>query len=465
MLAAIIPLLLSALGGGVALAILRRHGWSWRPSLAHAVVLGPGIGLGIASLAFFFWVFAGFHRPDRWLLIGLIGGLAALVVAPVHARLARGTDSGWKGSRPSWVLLGTLSILALTLGLILLSFQPSRIAQPFGYFDATAIWNARSLFLYRAEGNLWEIYSGLRFGHPDYPLLLPASLAAQYCLRGAEHLAIPQMTGLLFSLSAGAALFLAVARTGSLVAAGAASALLWTTPSFWRWGFAQYADLALAYFLVVAVMALGSQLEEREARRWPAPLAGFCLGLLTWIKNEGLVLALLLILALGAVLLATRSFDRGMIKRLLWIGVGAAPVLLALGLFKVFWSPLNETGMFLEDALAKMMDFDRWRTVAQAFWHEMNPWTGAAGWGVIWVFVVLCGGIYWRQRRALGRPQAFLGIVVLLAWSAWFSVYLCTPATLEWHLGSSLKRLMLQLLPLSLCWALSGAGRSLDETG
>lgn len=458
MLAVSISALLAAFGAGVAHLVLRRHGWAWPASAVHAVVMGPGLGLGLASLAFFFWVFAGLHRPGRWVLIAGILALAALVVAPVHARLTSGATARWPWPRPSWAGYGALALAAVSLLLVLVSFQPARIAQPFGYFDATAIWNARSLFLYRAEGNLWEIYSGLRFGHPDYPLLLPASLAAQYCLYGGEHLAIPQATGLLFSLAVGASLFLAVARVASLPAAAAATALLWTTPSFWRWGFSQYADLPLAYLLLLATMALGSQLAEREEQRLPATLTGLCLGLLTWIKNEGLVLTVILAGSFAAVVLFTRGWSRTLLRRLSWIAVGAAPVLLALALFKTFWSPVNETGMFLEDALRKILDVERWRVVAKAFFQEMNPWTGASGWGVLWVFAGACGVVTWRGRRRCGRPLVFLEIVVLSAWAAWFTVYLCTPATLEWHLGSSLKRLMLQLAPLTLYWALAGAG-------
>ncbi len=232
------------------------------------------------------------------------------------------------------------------------------------------------------------------------------------------------------------------------------------------WGTGVYLGVRRANNNKVATLALGSQFEDREDRRLPAALTGFCFGLLTWIKNEGLVLALLLGMAYGIMLLARRGLNRATVLkdlgRLLWIGVGAAPVLLALGLFKVYWSPINETGRFLEGALGKMLDPERWSTVARAFFHQLNPWTGAADWGLLWAFAALIGVLTWRNRWRLGRPLVFLELVVLLAWVAWFTVYLCTPATLEWHLGSSLKRLMLQLAPLTLYWALAGAGRPRD---
>ena len=49
---------------------------------------------------------------------------------------------------------------------------------------------------------------------------------------------------------------------------------------------------------------------------------------------------------------------------------------------------------------------------------------------------------------------------MILAWAAWLVVYVCTPMALDWHLDSSLDRLLLQLTPLTLAWALCGAGRA-----
>ncbi len=470
MLAALVPLFLAAWGASVVAVLLRRHGWSWEAAWPYGLVLGPGVGLGLGSLGFFFWVFAGFHPPGRWVLLGLIAVLSLILAGPVHRRLDAGVEPlfewlrwvrrPWR--RPTVVELVAGLLVIITLGMIVATFPTSRVSQPFGFYDAVAIWNARSFFLFRSTGNLSEIYADLRFGHPDYPLFLPGTLAAQYSLFGQEHVAIPQVTGLLFALSCCAAVFLLVARYGSLAVAGSAAALLAVTPSFWRWLFAQYADLPLAYLLVIGVIVLASQLEE-PSRRLPATLTGFCFGLLTWIKNEGLVLALLLGASLIIVIFVTRDFRVSWARRGFWGLVGGLPVFAALGLFKAFWSPINETGMFLEGALAKILTLDRWWIIAQAFLEELNPWSGMARWGLLWPFILVCGAVFWRQRLAVGRPFLFVSLAMASGWAVWFAIYLCTPASLEWHLDSSLKRLLLQLAPLTLGWSLLGVGRAESE--
>ncbi len=490
MSAALVPVLVAVAGGLVVFVILRRHGWLVVPSAACSLALAPGIGFGLLSLAFFFLTFAGFAPPGRRLLVALSVALAMAVAVPVISRVAAGGASRGGASRggaghagrspvgPRATLVAMLLLLGIGLGLLLWTFPRASAAQPFGGWDAWAIWNVRSHFLFRADRDLGEIYSELKHGHPDYPLLLPASLAAQFCLLGRESLAIPQVTGLLFGLGSGAVLFLVVWRCASALAAAAAVAVLLSTPAFWRWAFQQYADIPLSYLLLAASAALASQLDEDRCRRLPPVLAGFCFGLLTWIKNEGLVLALLLAVAFAAVLLlAGRPFPwgrrdgpepvtdirRDTLRRLPWIAAGALPSLVALGLFKKLWSPNNETAGFLAGAADKLLDSDRWRPVVEGFSAELNPWSGIASWGLLWPFLALCGVVFRRRRVAIGRPLRFLGWVLILAWATWLVVYVCTPANQAWHLDSSLKRLMLQLTPLTLAWALAGAGWSREE--
>ncbi len=463
MVATLLPALIAAAGGALAFAVLRRHGWDAGASVAAAVALAPGVGFGLLSLSFFFWVFAGFAAPGRGTLIALTVALAAALAAPVVGRVdpvERPSDA----RRPRAVLLLALLLAGVCLGLLLWTLPQASEAQPFGGWDAWAIWNVRSLQLYRAAaGDHGRVIGELKHGHPDYPLLLPGALAAQYCLLGREDLAIPQVTGLIFGLAAGAALFAALRRLGSTLGGVAAVAVLWSTPAFWRWVFAQYADIPLGYLLLVAASALASQLEAGARHRLPPVLAGFCLGLLTWTKNEGLVLAVVLAAAFAAVLAATSrplATALATVRRLPWMAAGALPALIALILFKSFWSPVNETARFISRAPQTLADPDRWRPVLTAFWEQLNPWTGAAMWGLLWPFVAVCAVVYWRRRAVCGAPVHFFSAALALIWAAWLVVYVCTPADQVWHLNSSLPRLMLQVMPVTLVWALAGVGRA-----
>ncbi|MCG8459706.1 MAG: hypothetical protein MI919_25780, partial [Holophagales bacterium] len=369
--------------------------------------------------------------------------------------------------RESWIALAVVGVvLASSLGGYLYTFAEVRQAQPLGRYDAMAIWNARALLLHRAEGDVSDFLARMRFGHPDYPLLLPGAIAGQWGLVGREATSVVQLTALFFALGTLAAVAAAVSRYGSWAAAGAAAALLLSVPAFWRWSFAQVADVPLAYFLLTAALTLGSQLEEptgSEAPRVPPALAGLFLGLLAWIKNEGLILAAILLAAWGLTALRRPPPVWRLLPRLGAVVWGAAPALLALLLFKTRWSPENETARFLEDLGSRIIDGDRWRAVAAGFWRVFDPTDGMGSWGVIWLFLGACAVFSWRARRRVGAGVAFWGTALLAAYAGWFFVYLATPHDVRWHLATSHQRLMLQLLPLSLAWAAAGIRPAGDE--
>ena len=469
-MALLVPLLVTVFGGLMVFALMRRHGWGVVPSAAWALASAPGVGFGLISAIFFFWVFAGLPPPGRLTLMGLTASLAIAFVAPVYSRHERLTwpvalGRGTAGRRLAWVAVS--AAIAVGFGLLVFTSPQVGVTNPYGGWDAKAIWNVRALFLYRANGDLAEIFAGMEQGHPDYPLLLPASLAGQYCLLGGEDVAIPQLTSLLFTLAAGAALFMAASRLATPVVAGAAVAVYWATPGVWRWGFNQYADIPLSYLLLMAVLTLSSQLDADRGRRLPPVLAGLFLSLLAWIKNEGMVQAGLLAAAFAVLwwwrLRRTEAGGgREIWRRPLWIAAGALPVLVALVLFKSHWSPVNETAKFLGGGLEKALALDRWLTVARAFWGELAQWSGAASWGLLWPALVLCAISFRRRRAAGGLPVTLFGAALALTLSLSFMAYVLTPVDgLQWHLNTSLKRLLLQLTPLAMAWAVAGAGKPL----
>lgn len=455
--AVLVPVLVALAGGALLLVLTRREHWPRLFRLAAALALGPGLGFGLISLAYFFWVFAGYPPPNRWVLLGSALVLAFLLVAAT--RRPRGDRAGiWElflgSSRLARFI--ALALVVINLGLLLASFPQISECRRHGSWDATAIWNVRALTLSRADGELSGTFAEMRnLVHPDYPLLLPAALAAQYALLGREDMAIPQITGFLFALALGAAVFFAAARVGSVTAGAAAAAVLWATPNFWRWAFAQCADVPLAYFLVIAAVAVSSQLGDRQSGRLPPSLAGLFLGLLAWTKNEGLVLALILGAAVLGLQVWVHGRDRTRWSRMAWVVAGALPALLALVLFKLYWAPVDDVGRFLDGSLSRALEIERWRTVALGFWNEVNPVTGRAQWGLMWPFLGICGILIGRYRSESGAAVLFLWWAVPAAYVCYFGIYLVTPYSLEWHLDTSVNRLLLQLLPLTLVWASS----------
>ena len=109
-----------------------------------------------------------------------------------------------------------------------------------------------------------------------------------------------------------------------------------------------------------------------------------------------------------------------------------------LTLFKLLVVPASDlVGHFAAgDTSARLLDVGRYATILQALAREawsLGPWVLAAvaGW------LVLC------RQRCIALPFVITGGMLL----GYLAIYLLASPNLEWHLSSSLQRLLLQLLP------------------
>jgi hypothetical protein len=225
-----------------------------------------------------------------------------------------------------------------------------------------------------------------------------------------------------------------------------AAALFLATPMALREGFAQCADVPLAYLAVTGATLVALALPRAEPAGVSPMLAGFLLGLLAWTKNEGLLLAGFI----GASFAAHLAARQGGLRRLATVVAGALPGLAAVGLLRLAWSPKTDLGAFAGGALDGWLDPGRWPLVLGAFWERLAPWHGFASWGLVWALAALAGAVGWRSTGRPGGAAAFLAATTPLLWIAWLAVFLGTPNDPEWQIRTSLDRLLLQLLPVTL---------------
>jgi hypothetical protein len=407
-----------------------------------AGVVGLGLGLGAASWSLFL----------TGLLFDSIGGIPVLVeLAALSAGLLwlrgkvavaeAGPEPRDKRSPPlsalSWGLLGVLLAAALV---DVLWLARETAAQPHGSWDAWAIWNVRARFFFRADHDWTNAFLTSR-GHPDYPLLLPLTVARLWSCVGSETTLVPRAVSLAFL---GGTLTLAVLSLAALrgwTQGLVAGLVLLGTPQLIGHAPAQDAETPLAFWLLAACALLVLRDREGTSRSGLLVLAGAAASMAAWTKNEGV----LQLIALGGAvsLCAVRSTPREQgLREICWFLLGALPATALVTAFKLGWAPPGDllAGQGLEETSARLLDGSRYATVAQRMLLEFLQ----VGRGYVWLLLIWVLALGWRRP---GRGTAAALIALVATAIGYFFVYVTTPHELDWHLATSCRRILTTLWP------------------
>lgn len=399
-----------------------------------------GLGLGAVSYGFFLlkWLAPDSDfAPVQWVLLA-----ASLALLWRFGRKGEETrqpiESNAAFERPLAILFIAAGGVAFYVGARMV------LALPHGEWDGWAIWNMHARFLFRGGQHWTSMFStGLSWSHPDYPLLIPAAIAAGWTFVSGETAIISAAIGSLFWVATLLLLVSALSVEGEKTRGFAAGLTLLLTPGFVLTGGSQMADVPLSFFMLTTIVLLWNAGTARPDALGCIALAGAAASMAAWTKNEGLQF-LVLLLPVRFISRWIRDSAAQSLKEILAFAGGAAPGLLVLVCFKLFLSPPND--LMAASGMDRLMDFSRY----QQIWHLFGETARAFGGGLVnpaWVlvgFLAFLGmGIRREERHNL---LTFLALDVLLI-AGYFTLYLITPYDLEWHVRSSFHRLLLQLWP------------------
>lgn len=329
----------------------------------------------------------------------------------------------------------TLLQAALLLGgMIILVNKTYYLLSPHGGWDAWAFWNLHAKYL--ADPQHWTDpyykFEHLKafttpVPHPDYPLLLPATNGFFWRLLGHAYPIVPFAVSVVPLIAIPAIIFLETARKNLFLAALVLLYLV-TDETLINVATAQYADAYVALFLLLAFVCLGNHKEH--GRPWALVLTGAFLGCCLWTKNEGLLLVSVFLLVYSPYLLKE--------KRWLYVLGGMALPVLALVVFKTMYAPPNDLVEGKGAMKAKLADKSRYRLIWEVFKTMLDKY---------FPYLRYILALYLLRCAVLRRAPA-TGLLVILGGALGFTfVYLTTPHDLEWHLHTSMDRLIFQLAP------------------
>jgi hypothetical protein len=436
-----------ALGGAASEAVLPAPAtltpplrWLWR------VALAVPFSLGITSITTFTLIWTGAASPLSILALELaLLAAATFILARRHSPQTAPPTEHTPAFSWNWALRIAAALASL---LFLFNFQTATAAAPFGEWDASSIWNLRARFL--AGGDAWRhaVHPGLNAqftgaSHPDYPLLLSAFIARGWILSGTVTPALPAVAGLAASLATLLVLFTSLAwrRAESLgllalLVLLASEGWLSQTPS-------QYADVPLSLLLLAASALLHAGLESGWSPRL-ALAAGLLAGFAAWIKDEGIVF-LLALLAITLWRAGPRLF--------LLTAAAALPAALATLSVKILaQGSVSSLPTSASAAAALLANPARWAEVLSGYAGAIAslgfPMSHPLLLLALLAFVLRPGN---PERRRLALLAA-LPALTLLAASA--TVLVLTTANLQWHIGTTVNRLLAQVWPTLLFAAL-----------
>lgn len=401
--------------------------------LVLRAALAAGVGLGVVSVTFFAWGLAfGLQLLPLFAFETVIAGALTWWLRRRRPRI----DDASGAAAPAWLRVA----LAATLLAAVIAFVVTVAASPHGDNDALGIWNLRARFLLRAWGDWSTVFNGDFLVHTDYPLLVPLLVTRAWIYAGSEAALAPPVLGGVFTFATVGVLFgTLVSLRGGAQATVAALALL-GTPYLIYQGAQQTADLPLAFFMLTALAALAMRGADDGAGL--ARLAGFAAGAAAWTKNEGILFALLL-------LVAHALFRRGTVRALL---AGALLPLLVLLAFKLWFAGDNDllardTG----ELLRHVTDGERYRAYGIAFLSRLTLLTEEGRVPGCSYAILLGYGLLVGRDHGFAVPRLAAGVLASMVLGYFMVFVALSPSDIAWHTRTAVARLLLQLWPATLC--------------
>jgi hypothetical protein len=424
---------------------------SFRAQLLTRCCLGIGIGFGLFSCFFFLWLLV-FGPSSKALLatetILLVGAIAFLIYRRRKAKSSAFSEvsDGEVSVSKLWRTLAIVFSLMLVLAvadLVILA-----IKKPHGEWDAWAIWNMRARFIFRA-GPFWrDAFSYvIDRSRPDYPILIPASIAGIWTAIGTDTVVVPAILAILYALATVgltmSSLSILRGKSQSLFA----GLVLLGTPLLITHTASQYADVPLSFFFLATLVLISLQDSLANSVGDFMLLAGITAALSAWTKNEGLLFLVSIVVARFVCVVPAKGV-RFYVKQMRSFAIGLAPVLLIILYFKESLAPPNYLIALqgTRDIFGKVLDSSRYALVWEEFAKETVQF---GGWAVsiplLLVFYALVVGVKANVRSKLSIATSTITLCSMLF--GYSMIYVVTPIDVKYQLNTSLNRIFLQLWP------------------
>jgi hypothetical protein len=414
-------------GIGVLLALgLAGHG----RALVARLGLAYGLGLAITGIL-----------AANLALVGVLPGLPELTLLAVVALVAgllrrrpeaRGASAGRDGMVAAAIGVGVVILLATAAWAF--------AVHPLSEWDGWAIWGMKAKALYDFGGANSPVLTSPLYSQPSYPLLLPALEAVDFrALGSADGTAVHLQLALLAVAYAGSLFGLLWRRVPSSLVALTALAML-AAP----WVLAQlamnYADVPLAFFVALGLVALACWLREDRRELLVVAAVFFAAGVLT--KNEGTMFFAAAMASAGSLLLVRAR------RRLVPLALAAAAVVAVFVPWRIFTAvhhlAIGSVRLSSAGSLSSIVNGSgRGGEAANVLAHQFVP----HDWALL-VPLLAIGLVAAVSTRRFGIA-VFVSAWAVISFGGLVADYWLSPLPLRWYLATSASRVVTTIVVAS----------------
>lgn len=428
--------------------------WPIRPlsigSLVLTLCLAIGLAIGATSCLYFLWILIIGSAARGFVFLEPVILVTSSGVAWVLSRSGKKTRT--LEERPEkrdgdlfdrilpWVFWIAVAS-AFVVSVIMLVYKPH------GTWDTWAIWNMKARILYRSGDGWRNLLLSLTSGrpHPDYPLLLPGTIARLWSYMKTESLLAPAVMSLVFGFGTIGLLTSSISLLRGRRKGLLAGLVLTGSVFFILYGASQTADVPLGFFMLSTIVLIGFY-DTADENAGPLVLAGLMAGFAAWTKNEGLLFAISIVAARAIVVTYFKGWKRSL-KELAMLGAGLLPVIAVVLYFKMGMAPPTDYIRAQTKAIIikKLVTPSRYWLVAKEYLKQI-PLLGN---GLLIILVAYL--IFAKTLLDDGNKPTIVTICLSLALvlTGYFFIFVVTHNPLAWHL-ESLARLLIPLWPTAI---------------
>ncbi len=321
------------------------------------------------------------------------------------------------------------AMLILCGGIVAFTAVCAILVRKNGDIDAISNWNFIARYVVDKEH--WKqlfANSGID-AHPDYPLGYPAGIAFFWRLFDTREEIVALAITYVPTLAVPVLIFLELYKKHLPIAI--VTFLLFLTNIYYlNSGLNQYADTLLSFYLLGAIIAMYHYQESKKPLY--ILLCTALLGCCLWVKNEGVAICAVF------ALFYFRSF---ILKANIKYAIsGILPFALVFIFFKAVYAPAN-------DLVALSDNVNVWSYVGEKSRYKLiiQYFAMAIDTAFYPLKIMVAGYVGYCIFTMRNMNKVFYLLLSILG--VYILVYLFTPRDLDWHLRTSMGRLIVQLFP------------------